>query len=227
MLKSVSEKLYLKSTIKRINYKVRLIDSKINIYIFLNLRLFISLVIFGLTIYLTKNILLALLLIVPLYIIIEYFVFDTKIKKRNELLEQELVFYLDMLIISYSATLNFKKALEITTENVDSNISKEFKKVLKEINLGKTSNEALTNMMNRIDSNNIKNILFNIKETITYGNNPLSILKEQREYLNKVILINAKYHISKLPLKIITILVLLFIPLIILFLFAPIIIDLL
>lgn len=227
MLKSVSEKLYLKSTIKRINYKVRLIDSKINIYIFLNLRLFISLVIFGLTIYLTKNVLLALLLIVPLYIIIEYFVFDTKIKKRNELLEQELVFYLDMLIISYSATLNFKKALEITTENVDSNISKEFKKVLKEINLGKTSNEALTNMINRIDSNNIKNILFNIKETITYGNNPLSILKEQREYLNKVILINAKYHISKLPLKIITILVLLFIPLIILFLFAPIIIDLL
>lgn len=227
MNKILATKLFSKNTIKRLTKKNIYLGNKTNIYNFLLIKLFIIIVILGLIIYFIKNILLGLIIVIPLYFIIEYICYDIKIRKINNKLEYELLFFLDMLIITLESNHNFNKALEITTNNIDSTISAYFKKVLKELNLGKPYNEAITSMMEKIDSNNINNILFNLRECLMYGNDPIISLKEQKEYLNEVILLNLKYKISKLPLKIIIISIFILTPLILLVIFAPVIIDLL
>ena len=97
---------------------------------------------------------------------------------------------------------HLKGAIELTSTNIDSEISNEFKKTLNEVKLGKSFTESLISMKERIPSDLINNIILNLTESSIFGNNVTNTLNNQLEYLRDRRLLNIKAEINKLPTKI-------------------------
>ena len=95
------------------------------------------------------------------------------------------------------------------------------------MNFGKSLNDALNDLRKRIPSDNINNIILNIKETNIFGNNIISALYNQIEYIRERKLLEEKARISKMPVKISVVSILFFIPLLLAMLLGPMLIQLL
>lgn len=75
-----------------------------------------------------------------------------RIKKRMEEIEKTLPDILDLLTVSVEAGLGFDGAMAKVAEKSHGLLAEEFKKVLKEIRMGKSRREALKDMAQRLDS---------------------------------------------------------------------------
>ena len=115
--------------------------------------------------------------------------------------------------------------LEITTDAIDSDLSKEFAFALKEAKLGKSLNEALNDLKIRIPSKNVNNVLLNIIEANEYGHSINDSLNNQIDYLIDKKVLDIKGQINQIPTKISIISVLIFLPLIILLIISPVLIN--
>ena len=94
------------------------------------------------------------------------------------------------------------------------------------MSLGKSFQEAITDMKERIPSDTINNALLNIVQSSIFGNNIEESLNNQLDFLRDKRLLDIKSQIGKLPTKISIISVLFFIPIILLVILAPVLIDL-
>jgi len=74
-----------------------------------------------------------------------------KMKKRRKSISRALPDAIDLLTISVEAGLGFDQALQRVTEKWDNELGKEFKRVLSETRVGKPKREALREMSNRCD----------------------------------------------------------------------------
>jgi tight adherence protein C len=74
-----------------------------------------------------------------------------KMKARRKQIQRGLPDAIDLLTISVEAGLGFDQALQRVTEKWDNELSKEFKRVLSESRVGKPKREALREMSNRCD----------------------------------------------------------------------------
>ena len=117
------------------------------------------------------------------------------------------------------------QALETTAKNIDSNISKEFLKTLNEVKMGKSLVESLKDMKKRIPSESINNTILNVTESSIFGSNIIESLNNQLEYLRNKELMEVKGKIAKLPIKISVISVVFFIPILLLIILSPVVID--
>ena len=164
MRNNIIDKFYSKKTIERIREKVRMLgDKAINERLFLFLRLIFTIIIFGgLLIFSKYGYILAIVGAVIFYWGIEVVVLDLNIKKRGKVLEKEAIFFLEVLALTLEGGRSLKHALSITTQNINSEISLEFKKTLNEIDLGKSLNEALNDMKKRMPSDNINNVILSL-----------------------------------------------------------------
>ena len=228
MRNNIIDKFYSKKTIERIREKVRMLgDKAINERLFLFLRLIFTIIIFGgLLIFSKYGYILAIVGAVIFYWGIEVVVLDLNIKKRGKILEKEAIFFLEVLALTLEGGRSLKHALSITTQNINSEISLEFKKTLNEINLGKSLNEALNDMKKRMPSDNINNVILSMVESNTYGNNITDLIYNQIEFLRNKQMLEVKAEITKLPTKISVISVLFFIPIMLLVILAPVLINL-
>ena len=120
---------------------------------------------------------------------------------------------------------NLYKAIEITSNNINSELSNEFKKMIKDINYGKSFDEAITSLKDRLPSDTINNILLNIRESNMFGNSIIGTLNNQLDYLREVKIMETKAYISKIPLKVSVISVVFFIPLLLLMILGPVLIN--
>lgn len=171
-------------------------------------------------------------ILAPVAAILLHFLFfplfiDSKIKKREKQLEKDAVYFFEILSLSLEAGRNIKTALEVTTRNVDSDLSLEFAKVIKDVNFGKDLDEALEELKYRIPSDTVNNIILNIRQSNIFGNNIIDTVYKQIDYLRDKRVLDIKGQISKIPVKISVISVLFFIPLLLLLLLGPLFIDLL
>ena len=91
-------------------------------------------------------------------------VVDTKIEKRRKILEKDSLYFFEILVLSLEAGRNIKNAIEVTTINIDSELSDEFKKVIKDVNFGKDLDTALEELKYRIPSDTVNNIILNIRQ---------------------------------------------------------------
>ena len=226
--KEVILSIYRKSTLKRIKNKINKCGekSKIDALEFLNIRLITSVLLFCLIMFVSKKgFILAPIMTLIYFMLYENMFLDIKINKRKKKLEVEAIYFLEVLTLTIESGRNLKNALEITCENVDGELSYEFKKTLNEVSLGKSMSEALENMKKRIPSDTINNIVLNVRESFIYGNSILESLYNQIDYLREQQILDVKAKISKLPTKISIISVLLFLPIIILIIIAPIVIQ--
>lgn len=227
---SLVRKIYREKTIDKVAAKVKLLGvyCHYDVITLLNLRLLISLALFfGIIIVSKQGYFLAPVVTIAFYFLSEYLLLDVQIKKRGKKLEDEALFFFEVLALTLESGRNLKGALDLTVSNIDGELSDEFKKTVAEIRLGKSLTEALKDMKGRIPSDNINNVILNITQSNIFGNNIVDSLYSQVDYLREKKLLDVKSEIGKLPVKISAISVVFFIPIMLLIILAPVILNLL
>lgn len=222
---SFYKNIYRKNTLKRIEKKCKLlgVNSKISPIKFLNYRLFFTIIIFILFLFFnSKGYIYAPIVALITFFGAEYYL-DYKIKKRSEKLNNEAIFFFQVLTLTLESGKNLQGGIELTCKTIDSEISDEFKKTLNEVDLGKSLTESLESMKNRIPSEEINTVLLNITQSTIFGNNVIESLNNQIEYLRDKKLLNIKAKINKMPLKISVISVVFIIPIVLLLVLGPVI----
>ena len=221
-------KVYRKSTIKKIKEKIIKAGmlEKYDPLDFLNVRLIsTAIVFFAILIVSDKGFIFAPLIGIIYFFGFEILFLDTQIAKRKKKLENEAIYFFEVLALTLESGRNLKSALEITTKNIDNDISKEFQRTLEEVNLGKSLVEALEDMKKRIPSDTINNTILNITQSNIFGNSIIESLYNQIDFLREQQILNIKAQIAKLPTKISIISVVFFLPIMMLIILAPVILD--
>ncbi len=222
------KKIYSLKSIEKIEKKVKLLgdNSTYSSLDFLNMRLFVAIFIFVIfIIFIPKRYYLAPIIVVIFHFGSEYLVFDYPISKRVKKLEEEAIFFFEILSLTLQSGRNLVSSLDITSKSIDSELALEFRKSLQEMKLGKSFSEALSDMKERIPSDTINNAILNIVQASVFGNSIEESLQNQLEFLRDKRLLDIKSEIGKLPTKISIISVIFFIPIILLVVLAPVLVD--
>lgn len=224
----ISKNIYSNYSLNDIRSRMKLLgcEDEKEILKFLNIRLLTSIVIFFVILYFVDwGYILSPIIVVLYYIFLPDLVINSKIKKRKAKLESEAMYFFEILSLSLESGNNLYNAIKVTSESIDSEISNEFKKMMIDITYSKSFDEAINDMKDRIPSDTINNILLNIRESNMFGNSIIGTLNNQLDYLRETKILETKAYISKIPLKISVISVVFFIPLLLLLILGPVLIN--
>lgn len=217
-------KIYSKGTIRRVKRKISAlgVNSKVSLESFLFNKLLILVLTFaGSLLLFDFEFIIAICLTIAVYFLFDYAFLELPIRKRIKVLEKDAIFFFEVLSLTMQSERNLKLCLENTCEVIDSDLSSEFKEVLKEVKIGKSLTEALTDAKTRIPSKSVNNVLLNIIESNVYGTSIIDALHNQIEYLTDKRILDIKAQINKMPTKISIVSVIFFIPLILLLIMGP------
>ena len=229
MKEKLVKNLFSSKTINRVKKKCDLmgIEKKDDYADILIIKLFGTLFVFLVLLLVFKNgYITAPLMAFLFYYSVEHIYLDGKIKRRASMLDYEALFFFQVLTLSLESGKDLKGAIELTTNNIDSTVSKEFKKTIEEVDFGKSITEALVDMKKRIPSDTIKSVIVNITQSNIQGNNIIDSLNSQIEYIRNKKILEIKGTINKMPLKISILSVLFIIPIVLLLLLGPLLIKL-
>lgn len=224
----ISRKLYSKKSVEEINKKIKLlgVSTKLDTYVFLNLRLFGMILLFIIVIYFSKiGFILAPIVSLLYYKGITYLMLDYKIKLRQIILETEALNFFEILTLSLETGRNLQEALNVTLSSAEGALVSEFREILREVKFGKSLTEALEGMQEKIPSDTINNIILSLTQANLYGSSIIKSLYNQIDYLREKRKLEVKAEISKVPIKISVISVFFFIPLILLIILAPVLLN--
>ena len=227
--KSLSYRIYSKKNIKMAEEKTNLlgVNNKLDAVNLLNTRLFISIIVFiGILYFVDFGYFIAPIITFLVYELFFPVVIDQKIEKRRRIIEKDSLYFFEILVLYLEAGRNIKTAIEVTTNNINSELSDEFKKVVKDVNYGKDLDEALEELKYRIPSDTVNNIILNIRQSNMFGNNIIDTVYSQITYIREKRLLETKAFISKIPIKISVVSVVFFIPLLLLLLLGPMLVSL-
>lgn len=219
--------IYSDKKINHVQRKINMLgNSKINSLQFLNMRL-ITTIIFALIIVIFTNLgyIFIPFLIVIYYNIFYYLYISRPIKNRILRLDYEAVYFFEVLTLTLESGRNLENSIELTCENIDSELSHEFKNALDEIKIGKSLIEALEDLKRRIPSETINNIILNIMQTSVFGSSIVETMNNQVEFLRDKQILEMKARINKIPNKVSIISVLFIIPLILLLVLGPVLVK--
>jgi tight adherence protein C len=107
----------------------------------------------------------------------------SKIKERKKNIVKALPDALDLLTISVEAGLGFDIALKRVTEKWDDDLSREFKRVLADISLGRSRRDALRDMAERCDVEDVQIFTSAIIQAEQLGVSIAKILKLQSDQM--------------------------------------------
>lgn len=226
-MSSLVSRIYTKSSLKRINEKNKLfgLSHNYNVDELLISHLIISLFILLILILTKINFIISLIIVVIYFKVMEYIFFDYRLLTRAKKLEKESILYFQILSLNLESGTNLGKAIELTSNNIDNSLAKEFNKVIDDVSLGKSLNEALDDLKLRIPSDTVNNIILNLVESNIYGSNIVESLSNQLSYLSDKLILDTKARINKMPIKISLVSVFIFIPLILLIIISPLVIN--
>lgn len=225
--KGLVARIYRSEGVARVNKKIKLLGSsnQYDLNTFLKYRLLICSIVIILTIFLKYGHIIAPICGLIFWYGYEFFTLDLKIKARRKRLDFEGIFFFEILALPLESGYNLEKSLITTAEIVNNELSNEFKKALDEIKVGKSLNDIINSLKERIPSPTINNILLNMVQANTNGNSLSEIINNQLVFLRQSQILDVKEEISKLPVKVSTISTLMFIPIIIFLLLAPVVLD--
>jgi len=222
--KELARRIYNKKMVEKIDVKIKLlgIHNKLETMEFLNTRLFTSFIVFFLSLYFFNfGYIIAPVLVVVYYFVVEKVMIDNKIRDRKIKLENDAMHFFEVLTLSLETGRNLEEALFVTTSSVDGELSDEFSEAIRETNFGKSLKESLLDMQKNIPSESINNIILALTQANIYGSSIIDTLYNQVDYLREKRKLEIKAEISKVPIKISIISVLFFIPLILLIILGP------
>lgn len=221
-------RVYRKKDIKKIEDKINLfgVSKQFSTDYFMNFRFYTSMVMFVLVfIFLDSGPLLAPILTVLWYYVVGYYLIDKPLKKRERKLDNEAYYYFEVLTLALESGRNLENAIKMACKYIDSEISDEFKETLKQVNFGKSLTEALSLMSYRIPSLTINNIILNMEQSNLFGNSIIETMYNQLDFLKDKQVMDIKAQINKIPNKISIFSVIFFIPLILLIILGPVLVD--
>lgn len=221
-------KIYRDSDVNKINTLIDMLGSnfKMDAYTFISIRFITTIIIFIVTLYIVKlGYIFAPFVAISYYYLYYYLLILVPVKKRGRKLERESLYFFEILTLTLESGKNLENSLEVTVDNVDSELSNEFKKTLIEVKIGKSLMEALEDMKKRIPSETINNIILNITQSQLFGNSILDTMNNQIEFLRDKQVLEIKGRINKIPNKISIISVLFIVPLILLMILGPVLIN--
>lgn len=224
LIKIIYSENYLKKTISKIKslgYK-----NNLNPYDFLIIRLITSIILFCLCISKNKyGYIIAPIATIIYHNIFNYILIDNKIKKRTITLEKEAMHFFEVLTLSLETGRNLSEAIEVTTNNVNGILSEEFKETVRQVSFGKSLPESLNDLLERIPSDTIGNVILSLTQSNLYGNSIIENLYNQVDYLREKRKMEVKGKIAKVPVLISVISVLFFVPLLLIIILAPILLE--
>ena len=226
--KSFINRIYREKDIKKIDAKINQfgVSKKFTTEYFMNFRLFTSMIVFVvLFIFADFGALIAPVATVLWYILVGYFMIDKPLKKRERKLDNEAYYYFEVLTLALESGRNLENAIKMACKYIDSEISSEFKETIKQVNFGKSLTESLSVMSMRIPSLTINNIILNMEQSNLFGNSIIETMYNQLDFLKDKQIMDIKAQINKIPNKISIFSVLFFIPLILLIILGPVLID--
>lgn len=225
---SIMSKLYREKTLEQINNKILMLgnNAKFDAVTFMNIRLITTIILFIMVIYWGDlSYIYAPFIAAIYYVLFEYFFLEKTLKQREKKLDHEALTFFEILTLTLESGRDLESALEITCFNTKSELSDEFKKTLFEMKFGKSLMEALEDMKKRIPSETVNNIILNIVQTNIFGNSILDTMYNQIEFLRDKQILEIKEKINKIPNKVSIISVIFIVPLILLLLLGPFLIE--
>lgn len=144
-----------------------------------------------------------------------------KADNRSKLAVKELPDTLDLLTISLEGGLGFDSALNKVVATKRGVLSTEFKRCLEEIRLGKTRKEALGAINNRLSSEELKSLIYNIVQAEKLGVGMVKVLRVQTEDIREKRRQRAEEAAMKAPIKMMFPLVLFIFPTLFIILLGP------
>lgn len=219
--------IYRLKTIDKYKNKQKLLGYPTrNVSIFLYNRLLISILLFLIILILSNfNIIITSIITIAFYNLFSYYSYDYQINKRAKNLEKDAIYFFEVLALSIETGKNLIESMKVTIKNIDNELSNEFKTTLKELEYGKSFHDSFTDLKNRIPSDNIQNVILNIIEAYTSGGDITSTLRKQIDFIQNKRVMDIKSKINQIPIKISVVSVFLFIPLILLIVLAPVILE--
>lgn len=220
--------MYNKKTIAKWDKKITLLGiyNKLDTITFLNLRLFTSIIVFFVVLYVINlGYIMAPIITILYYIMVGKILVDNKIRARESKLEAEAMHFFEVLTLSLETGRNLDEALRVTVNSIDSELSDEFNEALRQTKFGKSLTESLKDMQKNIPSETINNIILTLTEADMYGSSITDTMYNQVDYLREKKKLEIKAEISKVPIKISIISVLFFVPLILLIILSPVILS--
>ncbi len=194
---------------------------------YLNTRFITTILVFLFTLYKGGDMSYILAPVITILYFYTFYIFtiELPLHKRILKLDHEALSFFEILTLTLESGRNLEHALEVAVFNVDSEISKEFRKTLFEVKFGKSLIEALEDMKKRIPSETINNIILNITQTNVFGSSILDTMYNQIDFLRDKQILEIKGQISKIPNKISIISVIFIVPLILILVLGPVVIG--
>ena len=166
--------------IKIILNKFKILVLHVKAEVFIYMRLVTCIILFlGLLFLCNYGYVIAPLATIIYYFGIEYFILDLGIIKRIKLLEKDAVGFFPVFLINLKYTKNVKNALDGCCFIADNALTKEFKYALGEVKIGKSLEEALNKMIEKIPSKYVNDIIRTIIVINRTGNDLSGNIKSQ------------------------------------------------
>ena len=222
------KKIYSRKYVDKVVVKVKLlgIGNNINPYNFLICRLISSVFLFCLCLYsFNYGYIVGPIVTIIYYNLFNELVLNSKIKKRTIQLEKEAMHFFEVLTLSLETGRNLVEAIDVTTSNVSGKLSDEFKESIREVSFGKSLSESLYDMQERIPSDTINNVILSLTQSNLYGNSIIDNLYNQIDYLREKRKMEVKGRIAKIPVLISVISVLFFVPLLLIIILGPVLLE--
>ncbi len=142
-------------------------------------------------------------------------------KRRKEKMVKSLPDVLDLISVSVEAGLSFDAALQKVVEKTSGPLTQEFEKTLQEINMGKPRREALRDMADRINVNDITVFLSAVIQADQLGVSISNVLSIQSKQVRENRRMRAEEAAQKAPVKILIPLVVFIFPTLLIVLLGP------
>ncbi|HVV36935.1 MAG TPA: type II secretion system F family protein [Acidimicrobiales bacterium] len=144
-----------------------------------------------------------------------------KAKERSEAIFKDLPDCLDLMAISVEAGVGFEAALDVVCKNFDSQLALEFRRTLKEMELGVSRREALASLRARNEVPELSNFVTALIQADALGMPIGRVLHTQAVELRNRRRQWAREKAAKLPVKILFPLVLFIFPAILVVILGP------
>lgn len=108
-------------------------------------------------------------------------ILNRKIDERRKKMERELPDVIDLLVISVEAGLGFESAMGRVVQNVPGELSREFSRTLQETRVGVSRHEALKNMAERTDVEDLNSFILALTQADQFGVSIARMLRVQAD----------------------------------------------
>lgn len=153
--------------------------------------------------------------------IIPQFILSKKIKDRQQEIQQSLPDVLDLLTVSVEAGLGFDSALIKVVNKIEGPLSEEFERLLQEIRMGKPRRDAMRDLGNRTNVEDLSNFITAIVQADKLGVSIGKVLRIQSEQIRLKRRQRAEAEAMKAPIKMLLPLVFFIFPTIFIVLLGP------